>query len=156
MKAKHGGRFSDADAKKIAKVLEWTFPDGCVSAKAVLDFARPKNSPIHKYFDWDDTRAAEKYRLIQARKVITCVVVEVQGEKVRKYQTSVYVDGYKSKQFVEVKRAMSTPDIWEQILVQAMRDAKCFQNRYLKLKDLSLIHSAIRKTENKLKKKGKI
>jgi hypothetical protein len=43
---------------------------GRITAHAVLDAARPESSPIHDCFDWDDSEAAEKWRLEQARVTI--------------------------------------------------------------------------------------
>lgn len=85
--AREGTRFSDADAKVIQSVLIERFPSGEFSAKEILEVARSNRSPIHKYFNWDDTDAAEKYRLIQAQKMIQCLVVEIDDVEVRKYVT---------------------------------------------------------------------
>lgn len=43
---------------------------GDVTAERVLDSARPKNSPLHDEFTWDDSAAAEAYRLEEARRLI--------------------------------------------------------------------------------------
>jgi len=81
--------------KEVAEFLEEKFPHGSLTAKEVLDLARPKSSPIHSHFDWNDSEAAESWRLHQARMLIACVVVEIDGESVRKYQTPVLLAGQK-------------------------------------------------------------
>ena len=43
----------------------------------VLDYARDPASPLHKYFEWDDTEAAEQYRIDQARQLIRSVSITV-------------------------------------------------------------------------------
>lgn len=48
---------------------------GVLTPEAVLDFARPDDSPLHSYFEWDDSVAAEKYRYRQAQGLITKVKV---------------------------------------------------------------------------------
>ena len=40
---------------------------GRVTPEEVIDAARRTDSPLHDYFDWDDTSAAHKYRIEQAR-----------------------------------------------------------------------------------------
>lgn len=40
---------------------------GSLSAPDLLDAARPKDSPAHKAFEWNDKKAGEEYRLTQAR-----------------------------------------------------------------------------------------
>ncbi len=46
-----------------------------LTARKVLEDARAASSPLHRFFDWDDSRAAEKYRLQQARELIVSFVV---------------------------------------------------------------------------------
>jgi hypothetical protein len=48
---------------------------GVLTPEAVLDFARPDDSPLHSYFEWDDSVAGEKYRYRQAQGLITKVKV---------------------------------------------------------------------------------
>lgn len=45
-----------------------------VTPVMVLDAARREDSPLHGLFVWDDTEAAEKYRLIQAKGFLRAVV----------------------------------------------------------------------------------
>lgn len=44
---------------------------------ALLKVARNKNSPIHHLFEWDESRAAQEYRLLQARVMLSSLHVEV-------------------------------------------------------------------------------
>lgn len=50
---------------------------GLLTPAAVVKDARNKSSPLHKLFEWNDSVAAHKYRLIQARKLIVTVQVPV-------------------------------------------------------------------------------
>jgi hypothetical protein len=49
----------------------------------VVKAAREPSHPLHKKFDWDDTRAAQKWRLAQARDLIASVVVEYEESEGR-------------------------------------------------------------------------
>lgn len=152
-KAVQKGRFSDKDARLISKFLETHFPDGFVVAESVLTLATPKNSPIHRFFTWDDTEAARKYRLIQAQKLIQCVVVEIEDRDVRKYTSPVVItvgNDAPFRAYCEIEKARETPKIWSQVLHRAMEDAAAYRRRYLNLKELSLIHEAIEKTNKKI------
>lgn len=56
---------------------------GNLTAFNVVDAARPKRSPLHGAFEWDNTVAAESWRLEQARsmiKSIEIVTIDDQGE----------------------------------------------------------------------------
>lgn len=50
---------------------------GILNPKIVIDSARDKKSPLHDYFVWDNAKASEKYRLIQAEELIRRVRVEI-------------------------------------------------------------------------------
>lgn len=57
---------------------------GCVTKSNFLEASRPEDSPTHKLFEWDDTKAAEKYRLGQSRFYISnlrIVVEEIKAEE---------------------------------------------------------------------------
>ena len=41
-----------------------------------FEFARNENSELHKCFEWDDTVAAEKYRLQQAKNIVCNLVYQ--------------------------------------------------------------------------------
>ena len=46
---------------------------GALTPENVVAAARPTTSPLHERFEWDDTVAAEKYRVSQAAKLIRSV-----------------------------------------------------------------------------------
>jgi hypothetical protein len=68
----------DEIRKALSSIYE---KNGCVDAETVVKAAKPKNSPLHDHFEWNDGEAAHKYRLIQARTMIRSVGVIVRGEK---------------------------------------------------------------------------
>lgn len=46
---------------------------GELTPQIVVDEARPEGAPLHDRFEWDDSIAGEKYRLIQAQQLIRVV-----------------------------------------------------------------------------------
>lgn len=50
---------------------------GLLRPQAVVDAARQESSPLHGAFCWDNTEAANKYRLLQAQQIIRSFRVEV-------------------------------------------------------------------------------
>lgn len=50
-------------------------PEGILRPDAVVRAARRDTHPLHALFEWDDTRAAEQHRLMQARLIIRSVRV---------------------------------------------------------------------------------
>ncbi len=49
--------------------------ESVVTPKAVVAVASNPRSPLHKFFEWDDTEAAQKYREWQARFLICSVFI---------------------------------------------------------------------------------
>lgn len=62
-----------ADAEKVSKEIESI---SNATPSSILEFARNENSELHKCFEWDDTVAAEKYRLQQARNIVCNLVYQ--------------------------------------------------------------------------------
>jgi len=51
--------------------------NGVLTPGSVVDAARDPKSPLHSYFEWDDTAAAELFRDRQARDLIRSVSITV-------------------------------------------------------------------------------
>lgn len=58
--------------------------DGAVRASVLVEEARPKHSPVHDAFEWDDKKAGNEYRLHQARSWIRKVEV-IYGDRKERY-----------------------------------------------------------------------
>lgn len=54
---------------------------GSLTASAVVTAAKPTDAPLHPAFEWNDRRAAEKYRLNQARTMIRDVTVRIENRE---------------------------------------------------------------------------
>lgn len=51
--------------------------ENLLDAENVVLAAKDPESPLHDYFEWDDSKAAHTYRLVQARRIIRTVQFEV-------------------------------------------------------------------------------
>jgi len=154
VRARAGTPFTDKDAIKISRVFNKIFPSGEVTPDGVLKEASRRSSPLHDYFEWDDTLAANKYRRSQARKMIQSLVVEIDDIPVRKYVSPIIVEAGKPKKYYEIQKAMANKSIWDQVLQQALQEANAFRTRYTHLKELTAIHAAIDKTSKKHRRKN--
>lgn len=119
---------------------------GEVNRVNVLDSARPEKSPIHSLFEWDDTKAAENYRLTQASMLICNLDIEVQTEDESKpitcrafVNTSESVTG----SFVNIQSAFQNEDTKEIVLQRALQELKAFEKKYENLTELSEIFAEI-------------
>ena len=67
-----GGVRSDAIGSELTRIYK---EDGELTTKGVVNAARPEVAPLHPAFEWDDERAGELYREVQARNLIKLVDV---------------------------------------------------------------------------------
>lgn len=83
-----------------AEIVALEKKEGHATPEALVERARPKSSPMHDCFEWDDRAAAEEHRKMQARTLIRSIEV-VDGVR-EPYRPFVFVtedsdrQGYKS------------------------------------------------------------
>lgn len=65
-------------SQEIESLLEKYEPVGGIQAPDLVEIARDPESSLHNLFDWDDSRAAHKYRVDTARTVIESYRLSVQ------------------------------------------------------------------------------
>ena len=120
---------------------------GRLFPEVVVEAARPANSVIHDAFTWDNTAAAHKWRLHQARNLIR-VSVEYTAEdkeKTRPHQVFVALrseaeDGGGYRRTVDV---LSDDDMRASLLEQAHDDMLTFSRKYRHLTQLAKVIEAM-------------
>jgi len=50
---------------------------GSITPEILVKEAKKRNCPLHKIFEWNDTKAAENYRLQQARILLNNIQVTI-------------------------------------------------------------------------------
>ena len=118
-KAKKGTRINDKDAQVIGKHFESLGKE--IKTEKIVESATSLKSPIHKYFEWDDTEAGRLFRLQQARNLMESLVVDVRVEGQKVEQRAYFsVKTPNSKAYVSVKVAIEVPDYRKQLLSKAI------------------------------------
>lgn len=137
---------------------------GAVQPADVLLDAKAKGSPLHSFFNWDDSAAATAYRLEQARHLLRSIKVTFVdlGPEARMARMVVNIlppssealaDHEPSATYTPIKNALKDPVLRAQILSRALAEAKAWQQRYSDLKELASIFKAIDATTKKGTKK---
>lgn len=111
---------------------------GFLRPQDVVKNARRAASALHNYFEWSNTVAAEKYRLIQAQKVIriSVVVSEDTNEKVRAF-VSLSSDRDQGRGYRAVVDVLDDSDLLQIYLEDAKTDLLRFSQKYDSLKELA-------------------
>ena len=134
-------------AQAVGETLEGLAKAGGVSSAALLDASRDEAAPTHGLFEWDDSIAAERYRLHQATVVINCVQVEVKTNDVSgTYAAFVNVEAKapaKTATFVPIIDALEDDEHRENLLNNAYMELRAFKKKYEMLTELAGIIAMI-------------
>lgn len=125
---------------------------GAITAHAVLAVAKNPKSPLHGLFEWDNTQAAEKYRLFQARMIIRSVSIHIveqpDVEPVRAYISVAPLEDeerFSGRSYRSTIRVLQEPGYREQILNKARADLVAWKLRYEHLHEFASVLVEIEK-----------
>lgn len=113
---------------------------GTCTPQRLLDYSLDPLSPLHNEFDWDDSIAAEKWRLEQARLLIAHVrIIYADDESERKeYKERGFVSSPgRQHAYVSMNTALSNEVYKKHLLEQAKRECMCFIAKYRRLQELA-------------------
>lgn len=122
-----------ADAQKVLEEIG----DCRITPQEVLEKARDVNSELHKCFEWDDSIAAEKYRLHQARAVLINLVYKTEKKDVapvRYFQLTTEKNTYQP-----TVSFLKQEDEYQALLRRAKAELEAFKRRYHTLVELAEI-----------------
>jgi hypothetical protein len=126
-----------ADAQKVAEEIGF----GKFTPMEVLEKAKDETTELHKCFEWNDSIAAEKYRLEQAKNIIRMLVYEKETKEqavVRYYAKTETMHVYQpTKQFLVQE------DEYQGLLRRALAELEAFKNKYHTLTELEGIFDAM-------------
>lgn len=128
---------------------------GMLTPEDVLQRARVRSSALHSYFEWDDTEAARKYRLEQARGVIRTVRVHIERVDVPEIKVRAYVslpsDRNTTTGYRHISLVMATPAQRNELLAVALAEFEALRKRYADLTELAGVFEAIEKAAKNTK-----
>lgn len=130
-----GARIAQRDASAIGTILERLKSTGSLTAERVVQEATNRRSPLHKHFTWDDAKAANLYRLEQARKLIRSIEVVVQTPKGREVPMRAYFsvrDAEGQRSYQGMTYVFETPALSDQIISEAHAQLQAWVAKYKK------------------------
>ena len=118
--------------------------NGELTPRAVVDDAANPRSPLHPCFEWSDDRAADNFRLWQARKLMGSIVVAEYADAPVANETRAFVHvAAEEPQYVPIEVAMTNVDMREEILDRARREIKIWKQRYAAYEEFAALVAAI-------------
>lgn len=114
----------------------------------VVEFAKNKKTALHSHFIWDDTEAANRYRLSQASWLLRFHVTVLEGTRdpVRCFVSLKSDRGGEDGSYRLMSRVLSNDDYRAQLLTDAWEDMQVFRNKYKILSELAKVFEAMEKT----------
>ena len=124
---------TDVEAQIVGEELERL---GNFSPHDVVRVAENPKSVLHKYFEWDEEKAAYRYRLTQARQLVERVkiVVMIDGNKHQTrafHSVTVKVDtDSREPRYVPLRTIRKSALLRDQVLKQALKELDSWSTRY--------------------------
>lgn len=116
----------------------------------ILDMARDKTKEIHKLIEWNDKKAADKYRLSQIVDIMHDLqIVEIGlnkekkpdkiGVPLRMYYNLKGETGYRPTPII-----VQDANLYKKLLMTALSELRAFENKYSILTELEPVFKAMR------------
>lgn len=125
--------------------------NGLLKTHDVLQEAAKEESPLHPHFQWDDSVAAQEYRLWQARQLITIHVECIAGSD-DEYQVFVSLTPdrkLKGGGYRTMVSVLNDKQLRSQLLEDARADMLRFRQKYSQLKELEEVFDAMKRAAGK-------
>ncbi len=142
-----------ADANRVGNELEAIYEEhGKLTPPLIVEDARNDERETHKLIEWDESTAAEKYRLEQARYIMrNIIVVKTDAQptlqepsRVIKFRAFENVETVEQERyFMPMQVAVSREDTRNYMLKQAMLALQSFRQKYGMIEELANVIDAI-------------
>lgn len=127
--------------------------EGRISPAILVDAARPKSSPFHDLFEWDNDEAADKYRLAQAAALIrrwkgTIIRMQAETREVhisttRRVQSPAGERAKGAASYSRVEDIMADKSRRADMLETVIRELAAYRRRHAALIELADVWAAI-------------
>ena len=124
---------------------------GKLEPESVVEAARAKSSPLHRHFEWSDTKAAHEYRLDQARRLIRVHVEMLPGAS---SPSPIFVSLKRDRDeerggYRRMVTVLSDAEMRQELLDAAHQEMVYFRGKYGMLKELAGVIDAMAKVEKR-------
>lgn len=132
------------DAQTAGNELQRIYErDGVIEPETVVAESRTPSAPLHSCFEWNDEKAAHKYRITQAQNIIRAIVVV---DEAKQPETRAFVNV--QREYHPVSVVVRNPEKREILLQNALNELRWFERKYNTLQELSNVFAAIKEVTN--------
>lgn len=129
------------DAQTAGEELERIYNrDGSITPEAVVEDSADPSAPLHGCFEWDDKKAAHKYRITQAQDIIRCIVsVDAPASPAAPIRAFVST----KQDYKPITIVLDDEAARAELLRSALCELENFKRKYATLQELASIFAAI-------------
>lgn len=110
----------------------------------IVELAKGKDTELHKCFDWNNKKAAEKWRVHQARMICCSLTVKVQSSTEKPSMSYRVIEHDREDMaYKPVVLTVRNEDEYQRLLSQAIGEMQAFQRRYQKIVELQEVLNEI-------------
>ncbi len=131
---------AEAAGAELDRIYE---KNGELKPADVVEESRPETAPLHPIFEWDDKKAADKYRNEQAKHLMCALVQVEEREKQppKEIQVSVHKElrafTHAEKAYHPTQVVLEHPTMRDEALRDAFRMAESFKQKFGALKEVA-------------------
>lgn len=123
---------------------------GGITPQLLVIEAKKKRSPLHNCFEWDNSVAAEQYRIVQAREILRYLVVIIEPET--EDEEEIYVRGFiapldteedSHQSYLTISEVMADEDLDKAYKQQILRELKAIKHKSKSYNEFSKVNRAI-------------
>lgn len=136
---RRGFRVSKKAAAAIGPVIEQLVSSGKGTAEQLVQVASDPRCPAHRYFEWDDKKAAHEHRLSQARLYFRCIVtVEPATKEPMRAFLRVRNPGKKGSSIYESRETVrDSVSLMAEVMQQALDQLDSWSKEYEQLRSVA-------------------
>lgn len=140
------GSHHKVKADVAGRVCESLEKQGRLSAAELLETAKDERSPIHVEFEWNDTKAAQGFRLQQARMIINTLTIQISSKEKQPVRAFFNII-QQEPTYTSIQTIINDSDSYQLLLKQAYKELTEFKNKYKQLTELGKIINDIEEIE---------
>lgn len=123
----------DANAQKVGEELEKIENDGEINSEEILNYAeKHKDSELYKCFEWDDTEASRKFRMLQASRILSSISLKIKETPAvkQKLYFSIRSASTEERTFKNIKDIVENDEEYTQLVNKAKDDLNRCTEKY--------------------------
>lgn len=143
---KPGRGVTGVEAQDVGEELSRIAQGDELRPRSVVEASKPKKALLHHVFEWDNEKAADEYRVHQARQIINSVLVVPEAQDAKPVQAFINVTvthDQPERAYVPAQAVAMDPDMRDRHIAMIKSRLRNIRREYAAFTELAGIWSAI-------------